>query len=61
MDGPEKVFSKIALLSTAIQCIQGMDVPGERVLNERQVLHDLSERKREGEGCSSCSPKARIV
>jgi len=40
---------------------RGMDGPGEKVLNERQVLLDLSGREREGEGGSSCRPKARGV
>ncbi len=40
---------------------KGVDGPGEKVLNERQVLLDLSGSEREGEGGSSCSPKARNV
>ena len=40
---------------------RGNDEPGREALNERIVFHDLSGSECEGEGCSSCSPKARNV
>ena len=40
---------------------EGDDEPGGKVLNERLVFHDLYGSEREGEGGSSCRPKARNV